>query len=156
MIRAAHRNIRDKGFSATEMMVVMLVTAIISAIGFVGLNSFQHSSNLNTLSNFIMQIKQASVQYEKTNGSNANISCNALVSSGDWPVNGCVSGNLFQVSVPGPPSISLTPVSGQDLEFTITVNANYFTASDLSNLCLQYQTQDVSCTAGVGTLAVTF
>lgn len=150
------RKLCDKGFTMTETMVVMLVTAIIAAVSFVGFNAFQHSSNLNTLSNFILQIKQASVQYEETNGSNSNISCNALVSSGDWPVNGCASGNLFQASIPGPPSISLAPVSGQDLEFTITVGTTYFTASDLANLCLQFQTQDVSCTAGAGALAVTF
>lgn len=151
-----NRRILDRGYTTVELAVGMLVMALLSAASMVGYNAFIHSSNVTTLSNYVSQIKQATAQYEATNGSNANISCLELVSFGDWPANGCNANNTFAASFPASPIVTVTPVSGQDLEFTISVTDTYFTLSDMSNLCLSFQASDVSCAPGAGSLSVTF
>lgn len=150
------KGISDQGYTNVELAIGMLVMAVLSAASMVGYSAFIHSSNVTTLSNYVSQIKQATTQYESTNGSNSNLSCLNLVSFGNWPANGCNPNNTFAASFPASPVVTVSPVSGQDLEFTISVTDAYFTLSDMNNLCLSFQSSDVSCTPGAGSLTVTF
>lgn len=147
---------RDSGYTMVELAVGMFVMAALAGASMMGYNAIIHSSNVNAMNNYVLQIKQAVAQYESTTGSNANLSCQNLVAAGDWPANGCISSTTFAASFPVSPTVTISPVSGQDLEFTISVTDPYFTASDYGNVCLGLQASSASCTTGTNSFNVTF
>jgi len=147
---------RDSGYTMVELAVGMMVMAILAGISMLGYNAIIHSSNVNAMSNYVLQIKQAAAQYESTTGSNLNISCQTLVSAGDWPTNGCATSTNFAASFPISPTVTISPVSGQDLQFRISVTDSYFTSSDYGNICLGFQASSESCTTGTNSFNVTF